>query len=209
MNCVRKLSGTRVSNRIRERSANWRVWKAGVKKMGRWTWMKICDCCCRGSFGRATSPGPLISSFTGTLREFRLRRGTLLCNSMKPSFTSRHCVCSSDGAARTIDSGPKTPSFTRRPFSRVIFLDSPDHPPLRRLTSASISSSFAVIQFVFSQHFFVNFQGELFPNLVCLLLVYAPPTHHFLCVFNQLVVCVLFHLLREPTYHLSFFSLFS
>ena len=73
---------------------------------------RICDCCNSGGAVRATSPGPKRSSFTGTLREFRCCRGSLLCNSMRPSFTSSHCVCCSGGAVRAIDSGPKRSSFT-------------------------------------------------------------------------------------------------
>ena len=57
------------------------------------------DTCCRGCFGRATldqwdPASPELSASSGC--------GTLLCNAMRPSFTS-HCVCCG-GGARTIDS---------------------------------------------------------------------------------------------------------
>ena len=39
--------------------------------------------------GRATCSGPRRSSFTGTLCEFKFRRGTLLCDSETPSFTKK------------------------------------------------------------------------------------------------------------------------
>ena len=49
------------------------------------------------SFGGGTlhdvCSGPRRPSSSGTLSEFRLCRGTLLCDSRKPRFSSRHCVC--------------------------------------------------------------------------------------------------------------------
>ena len=60
--------------------------------------------------------GPRNPSSTRSLCEFRFRRGTLLCDSRRPSFTDSFCDCSIVGAGRVVCSGPRRPSFTRRPF---------------------------------------------------------------------------------------------
>ena len=50
---------------------------------------RLYDCCCGSSI--ATCSGPRRPSFIRTLCEFRLCRGTLLCNSRRPSFIRRPC----------------------------------------------------------------------------------------------------------------------
>ena len=74
---------------------------------------RVCDCRNSGCAGRATSFGPKRSSFTGSLCEFRFRRGTLLHASMRPSFASRHCGCCDHSTGGALRSGPRRPSLTR------------------------------------------------------------------------------------------------
>ena len=68
--------------------------------------------CTRVGGTAAACPGPTWPSFTRSLREFRFRRGTLLCNSRRPSFTSKHCDCCINGTGCALCSGPRRPSFT-------------------------------------------------------------------------------------------------
>ena len=62
----------------------------------------------------AICSGPKRPSSTGTLCEFRLRRGTVLCDCRRPSFTSKPCDCCDVGIGRVLLSGPRGPGFTRR-----------------------------------------------------------------------------------------------
>ena len=58
-------------------------------------------------------------SSTITLCEYRFRRNSLLCDSSRPSFTSRHCDCCTAGAVHTLCSGPQRSSFTSLRFQEA------------------------------------------------------------------------------------------
>ena len=58
--------------------------------------------------------GPKGPSFTGGHCEFGFCRGTVICDSRRPGFNSRHSGCCGFGAGHATCSGPRRPISTRR-----------------------------------------------------------------------------------------------